>query len=101
MAYVSEWAGAQPAYAAFHLGPLKNRSFQKLFFDIMITYNDHPRYVKHVVGRLGSIYMFVITLFGDWGGGYTMPRHLALPALHHYTKRMACQHPAPCPYYTS
>ena len=31
------------------------------FFDILITYNDHPRYVKHA---LGLIYMF-FTL-SDW-----------------------------------
>ena len=30
------------------------------FFDIVVTHNDHPSYVKHV---LGSIYVF-FTLFG-------------------------------------
>ena len=38
------------------------------FFDTMITKNDHPRYVKHVLGR---IYVF-FTPFGHWahrGGG--------------------------------
>ena len=37
------------------------------FFDIVIAQNDHPRYVKHV---LGAIYMF-FTLFGNLvrGGG--------------------------------
>ena len=34
--------------------------FETCFFDIVITQNDHPRYVKHVLGR---IYVF-FTLFG-------------------------------------
>ena len=38
---------------------------QTYFFDIVIPYNDHPRYVKHVLGR---IYVF-FTLFGYWAGG--------------------------------
>ena len=65
MASISEWAGA---HAVFHVGQLKNRSFQILFFfDIVTTQYDHPRYVKHV---LGCIYEF-FTLFGYWvpGGG--------------------------------
>ena len=32
MAYMNEWHGTQPAYAAFHLGQLKNQSFRNLFF---------------------------------------------------------------------
>ena len=42
------------------------------FFDIVITQNDHPRYVKHV---FGFIYVF-FTLFGYWvgGGGGGLPR---------------------------
>ena len=32
------------------------------FFDIVITENDHPRYVKHVLDR---IYVF-FTLFAYW-----------------------------------
>ena len=34
--------------------------FETCFFDIVTTQNDHPRYVKHVLGR---IYVF-FTLFG-------------------------------------
>ena len=34
--------------------------FETGFFDIVTTQNDHPRYVKHVLGRM---YM-VFTLFG-------------------------------------
>ena len=39
--------------------------FETCFFDLLTTQNDHPRYVKHV---LGSIYVF-FTLFGFWVGG--------------------------------
>ena len=44
----------------FQPGQLKNGSFRTCFYDIVITYNYHPRNVKHVLGR---IYMF-FTLFG-------------------------------------
>ena len=50
---------------------LKNRSFRNCFFDIVTTQNDHPSYVKHVLGR---IYMF-FTLFGyQVGGGGGAPK---------------------------
>ena len=39
--------------------------FETCFFDIVTTQNDHPRYVKHVLGR---IYLF-FTLFGYHVGG--------------------------------
>ena len=41
--------------------------FETCFFDIVTAQYDHPRYVKHVLGR---IYM-IFTLFGYWirGGG--------------------------------
>ena len=59
--------GTQPAYAVFHFGQLQNRSFQNFFFDVVTTQYDHPRYVKHVFGRIGIFF----TLFGYWvwGGG--------------------------------
>ena len=44
--------------------------FETYFFDIATTQYDHPRYGKHVLGR---IYVF-FTLFGYWvrgGGGQT------------------------------
>ena len=34
---VSQGIGTQPAYAVFHPGQLKNRSFQTFFFDIVTT----------------------------------------------------------------
>ena len=39
---------------------LKSRNFPNFFFDLVITLNDHPSYVKHVFAR---IYV-VSTLFG-------------------------------------
>ena len=44
----------------FTPGSSKIEVFKIGFYDIVITQNDHPRYVKHV---LGYIYMFFI-LFG-------------------------------------
>ena len=46
--------------------------FETCFFDIVTTQNDHPRYVKHVLGR---IYVF-LTLFGNQvrGGGGGAPK---------------------------
>ena len=44
----------------FTPGSSKIEVFETCFFDIVTTENDHPRYVKHVLGR---IYMF-FTLFG-------------------------------------
>ena len=38
----------------------KSKFLKLVFFDVVTTQNDHPRYVKHVVGR---IYVF-FTLFG-------------------------------------
>ena len=68
---VSQGIGTQPASAVFHLGQLKNQSLRNLvFFDTVIFGNDHPRYVKHVLGR---IYLFVI-LFWYWVRGAGVPR---------------------------
>ena len=51
----------------FTLGSSKIEVFETCFFDIVTTQNDHPRYVKHVLGR---IYVF-LPLFGYQvrGGG--------------------------------
>ena len=45
-----------------------------IFFDLVSTYNDHPRYVKHVLGRISVFF----TLFGYWvrGGGGGSPKGL-------------------------
>ena len=53
----------------FTLDSSKIEVFETHFFDIVITQNDHPTYVKHV---LGCIYVF-FTLFGYWGGGGCCP----------------------------
>ena len=52
----------------FTLSSSKIEVSETCLFDIVITYDDHPGYVKHV---LGCIYVF-FTLFGYWaqaGGG--------------------------------
>ena len=56
----------------FTLDSSKIEVFETCFFDIVTTQNDHPRYVKHV---LGCICVF-FTLFGYWvgGGGGVLPR---------------------------
>ena len=55
----------------FTLGSSKKIGVSEIYFlDIATTENDHPIYVKHVLGR---IYV-VFTLFGYWvrlgGGGH-------------------------------
>ena len=49
----------------FTPGSSKMEVFETSFFDIVTTQNDHPRYVKPVLGR---IYVF-FTLFGYQVGG--------------------------------
>ena len=44
----------------FTLGSSKLEVFETCFYDVVTTRYDHPRYVKHVSGR---IYVF-FTLFG-------------------------------------
>ena len=44
----------------FTLGSSNIKVFETCFFDVVTTQNHHPRYVKHVLGR---IYMF-FTLIG-------------------------------------
>ena len=57
----------------FTLGSSKIEGFETDFFDIVTPQYDHPRYVKHVLGR---IYM-IFTLFGyQVGGGGGAPRGL-------------------------
>ena len=58
----------------FTPGSSKIEVFETCFSDIVTTQNDHPRYVKHVLGR---IYVFS-TLFGYQvrGGGGESPRGL-------------------------
>ena len=44
----------------FTIDGSKMEVFETYFYDILTTQYDHPRYVKHVLGR---IYM-IFTLFG-------------------------------------
>ena len=71
----SQGIGTQPVNAVFQPGQLKIEVFESGFFDIVTTQNDHPRYLKHFLGR---IYVF-FTLFGyqvRGGGGGGSPRGL-------------------------
>ena len=79
---VSQGMGTQPANAVFHS---KFQCFNTYIFDVVATKNDHPKYVKHV---LGNIYVFSI-LFGYWvrmcGGGVSkmIGTQLANAVFHH------------------
>ena len=53
----------------FTLGQLKNRSFRNFFFDIVTTQNDHPRYIKHVLGRIYVFFTHMGIRSGGGGGG--------------------------------
>ena len=60
--------------------------FETYFFDIVTTQNDHPSYVKHVLGR---IYVF-LTVFGyQVGGGGGSPRGLVHNLLMRFLTRAA------------
>ena len=56
----------------FILDSSKIEVFETCFYDIVTVQYDHPRYIKHVLGR---IYMFC-TLFGYYlrGGGGGAPK---------------------------
>ena len=56
----------------FTLGSSKIEVFETCFSDIVTTQNDHPSYVKHVLGR---IYVF-LTLFGYQVRGGGSPKGL-------------------------
>ena len=65
----------------FTLGSSKIEVSETFFFDIMTTQHDHPRYVKHVSGR---IYMF-FTLFGCWArSGWVLQGLLVHNVLLHF-----------------
>ena len=70
----------------FTPGSSKIEVFETCFFDIVTTQNDHPRYVKHVLGR---IYVF-FTLFGyQVGGGGYLPRDGCTTCLCSFSTRTA------------
>ena len=58
----------------FNPGGSKIEVFETGFFDIVTTQNDHPRYIKHVLGRICMFF----TLFGFKfrGGGGGAPKGL-------------------------
>ena len=54
----------------FGLGTAKIEVFETYFFDIVTTQYDHPRYVKHVLGRIYIIFtLFGYQVCGGGGGG--------------------------------
>ena len=52
----------------FTLDSSKIEVFETCFFDIVITYNDHPRYVKHVLGCNLRVFHLIWVLGGGGGG---------------------------------
>ena len=60
--------------------------FETCFFDIVTTQNDHPRYVKHVLGR---IYVFFTLLGYQVGGGGGLPRDGCTTCLCSFSPRAA------------
>ena len=61
----------------FTLGSSKIEVFEIYSFDIVITYNDHPRYVKHVLGRIYVVFHPIWELgAGGGGGGWGSPKGL-------------------------
>ena len=70
----------------FTLDSSKIEVFKTFFFDVVTTQYDHPRYVKHVFGRIGIFF----TLFGYWvwGGGSqwmgTQPAYAVFHAVFHF-----------------
>ena len=78
MGYTSEWALHNLLMQVFTLGNSKMQVFETHFFDTVITKNDHPRYVKHVLA--------VFTLFGYWarGGGGGSNENGTQPAYAHF-----------------
>ena len=57
----------------FTLGSSKIKVFETCVYDIVTTRYDHPRYVKHVLGR---IYVFLGISSGGGGGGGGAPKGL-------------------------
>ena len=57
----------------FTPGSSKIEVFELCFFDIVTTQNDHPRYVKHVLGR---VYMFSSPYLGIGRMGGGSPKRL-------------------------
>ena len=55
----------------FTLDSSRMAVFKTCFFDIVTTQNDHPSYLKHILGRIWVYF----TLFGYWvGGAGVLPR---------------------------
>ena len=59
----------------FYPGQVKNQSYTNLSFDIVATHNDHPSYVKHL---LGSIYLFCPLFWVLGAGGIIAQRRFSV-----------------------
>ena len=80
----SQGIGTHPAYAVFHPGQLRNRSFQtSSFFSMVTTHNDRPSYVKHVLGTIDVTFMGIGCVCVCGGGAFqrigTQPAYAVLP----------------------
>ena len=73
----SNGIGTQLAYALFPAYTAQKSKFLKLiFFDIVITSNDHPRYVKHVLARIYVVFtlFWVCVAWGRFSARWTCRR---------------------------
>ena len=70
----------------FTLDSSKMEVFETCFFDIVTTQNDHPRYVKHVLGRIymffTQFWVFGYYLRGGGGGSQGIGTQPAYAAFH-------------------
>ena len=61
----------------FTLASSKIEDFETYFLDAVITQKDHPRYVKHTLGRIHVFSLYLaIGCMGAGGGGGGPPRGL-------------------------
>ena len=68
----------------------KMEVFETYFFDIVTTQNDHPRYVKHVLGRIYVFFaLFGYQVGGGGGGGGGLPRDGCTTCLCSFSPRTA------------
>ena len=76
---VCQGIGTQPADAVFHPGQLKNQNFSNLIFLILRSHkNDHPSYVKHVLGRIHVFFTLFAIGCGGRGGQTRMVHNLLM-----------------------
>ena len=69
MAYMSEWAGTQAAYAVFHLGQLQNGSFRNFFFCYRDNLKSPSKVCKACFGPYLHVFHLIWVLGAGGGGG--------------------------------